>query len=85
MGAITTASIFVQARGRWVVVSCELTAENRRMVYVLKGFAHGFVTRKDHSEVFYQMSDSITRSRQQGSLERSSLRHVGRSACDSRT
>lgn len=41
--------------GQWV--NCELTAENRRMVYVPKGFAHGFVTLQDHSEVFYQMSE----------------------------
>jgi len=31
----------------------ELTAENRRMMYVPKGFAHGFVTLMDHTEAFY--------------------------------
>ena len=40
---------------RWIGV--ELTAENRRMLYVPKGFAHGFQTLEDASEVFYQMSD----------------------------
>jgi len=35
----------------------ELTAENHKMVYVPKGFAHGFLTLEDESEVFYQMSD----------------------------
>ena len=35
----------------------ELTAENHRMIYVPKGFAHGFLTLQDHSEVFYQMSE----------------------------
>lgn len=40
--------------GRWVGV--ELTAENRRMLYVPEGFAHGFQTLEDDSEVFYQMS-----------------------------
>ncbi|HEX8843687.1 MAG TPA: dTDP-4-dehydrorhamnose 3,5-epimerase [Pyrinomonadaceae bacterium] len=39
---------------QWVGV--ELTAENRLMLYVPEGFAHGFQTLEDGSEVFYQMS-----------------------------
>ena len=35
----------------------ELTAENRRMLYVPEGFAHGFQTLADNTEVFYQVSD----------------------------
>lgn len=31
----------------------DLTAENRRMLYVPKGFAHGFVTITDDCEAFY--------------------------------
>ncbi|MGC8638946.1 MAG: dTDP-4-dehydrorhamnose 3,5-epimerase [Isosphaeraceae bacterium] len=31
----------------------ELTAENRRMLYVPKGFAHGFLTLLDDTEAFY--------------------------------
>src|ERR1700678_1145679 len=31
----------------------ELTAENRRMMYVPKGFAHGFLTLADDTEPFY--------------------------------
>jgi dTDP-4-dehydrorhamnose 3,5-epimerase len=41
--------------GEWIGV--ELTAENRRMLYVPEGFAHGFQTLTDNSEVFYQVSD----------------------------
>jgi dTDP-4-dehydrorhamnose 3,5-epimerase len=35
----------------------ELTAENRRALYIPEGFAHGFQTLKDDSEVHYQMSE----------------------------
>jgi dTDP-4-dehydrorhamnose 3,5-epimerase len=31
----------------------ELTADNRRMMYVPKGFAHGFITLADGTEAFY--------------------------------
>jgi len=34
----------------------ELSAKNRKMLYVPEGFAHGFQTLEDHSEVFYQVS-----------------------------
>lgn len=40
---------------QWVAV--ELTAKNRNSLYVPKGFAHGFQTLKDDTEVFYQMSE----------------------------
>lgn len=40
--------------GRWVGV--ELTAENRHMLYVPEGLAHGFQTLSDETEVFYQLS-----------------------------
>lgn len=35
----------------------ELTADNGRMLYIPKGFAHGLQTLADNTEVFYQMSD----------------------------
>ena len=34
----------------------KLTAQNRRMLYIPEGFAHGFLTLEDATEVFYQMS-----------------------------
>jgi len=39
----------------WIAV--ELSARNRRAVYVPPQFAHGFQTLEDRSEVFYQMSE----------------------------
>ena len=39
---------------RWFGV--ELTAANRRSLYVPKGFAHGFVSLADHTEVLYMIS-----------------------------
>jgi len=40
---------------RWFAV--ELTAANYRQLYVPAGFAHGFQTLADNTEVFYQMSE----------------------------
>lgn len=40
--------------GEWVGV--ELTAENRRMIYIPGDCAHGFQTLVDDSEVFYMVS-----------------------------
>jgi dTDP-4-dehydrorhamnose 3,5-epimerase len=38
--------------------SAELTATNRTMIYLPKGFAHGFQTLADNCELFYQISES---------------------------
>jgi dTDP-4-dehydrorhamnose 3,5-epimerase len=38
----------------WFAV--DLTAENRRTLYVPEGLAHGYLTLEDESEVWYQMS-----------------------------
>ena len=43
------------AFGQWG--SFELSGENRRILYVPGGLAHGFQTLADHCEVFYQMSE----------------------------
>ena len=40
---------------QWIAV--ELTEENRLMLYVPKGCAHGFQTLVDNTEIFYQMSE----------------------------
>src|SRR5690242_13645539 len=40
---------------QWVGV--ELSGENRRMLYIPEGCAHGFLTFEDKTEVFYQMSE----------------------------
>ena len=37
-------------------VSQVLSAANHRMLYVPEGFAHGFQTLEDNTEIFYQMS-----------------------------
>lgn len=39
---------------KWL--GAELTAENRRSLYVPKGFAHGFQTLSDDAELYYQIS-----------------------------
>lgn len=39
---------------QWIGV--ELTADKRTMFYIPKGFAHGFITLTNNTELFYQMS-----------------------------
>jgi dTDP-4-dehydrorhamnose 3,5-epimerase len=41
---------------QWIAL--DLNAENRRILYVPEGFAHGFQTLVDATEVFYEMSES---------------------------
>jgi dTDP-4-dehydrorhamnose 3,5-epimerase len=43
-----------------------LTAENRTMMYVPKGFAHGFLTLEDKSELFYLVSEFYTPEAEKG-------------------
>ena len=49
---------------RWFGV--ELSAENRRALYIPQGFAHGFQTLVDDVEVFYQMSTFYVPDAQRG-------------------
>ena len=57
-GAIYDVAVDIRAGsstyGQWVAI--ELTATNRRMLYIPRGFAHGFQTTADASEVFYQIA-----------------------------
>ncbi|RWX50818.1 dTDP-4-dehydrorhamnose 3,5-epimerase [Candidatus Electrothrix marina] len=58
-GAIVDVIIDIRSKsstfGQWI--SVELSAENRTMLYVPQGFAHGYVTLVDDTEVFYQVSE----------------------------
>jgi dTDP-4-dehydrorhamnose 3,5-epimerase len=44
----------------------ELSAENRRMIYVPKGFAHGFITLADHTEAFYFVDEFYSPEQERG-------------------
>lgn len=50
--------------GQWF--SAELTAENRKMMYVPRGFAHGFITLTDNTEVLYLASEFYCPKRERG-------------------
>jgi len=59
MGAIYDVMLDLRSESttfkQWVAV--ELTAANRRMVYIPEGVAHGFQALQDGTEVFYQMAE----------------------------
>ena len=44
----------------------ELTAQNRLMLYIPEGFAHGFQTLEDETEVFYQLSEGYAPASERG-------------------
>ena len=50
--------------GRWHGV--ELSSDNHRLLYIPAGFAHGFQTLEDNSELFYQISTEYVASASQG-------------------
>jgi dTDP-4-dehydrorhamnose 3,5-epimerase len=58
-GAILDVIIDLRPESRTYLhhVAVELTAENRRALYVPCGFAHGFQTLVDHTDVMYHMSE----------------------------
>lgn len=59
MGAIYDVIIDLRPASRtfkqWAAF--EMTADNRLQLYIPEGFAHGFQTLTDNTEVFYQMSE----------------------------
>jgi dTDP-4-dehydrorhamnose 3,5-epimerase len=44
--------------GKWF--GAELTAQNRTMMYVPEGFAHGFISLRKNSEILYLVSESYS-------------------------
>lgn len=44
----------------------ELSADNRRMMYVPKGFAHGFLTLTDNAEAFYFVDEFYSPEHERG-------------------
>jgi dTDP-4-dehydrorhamnose 3,5-epimerase len=51
-------------RGSWY--AAELTAQNRQAIFIPRGFAHGFVSLEDDSEIFYQMSEYYSKGQDRG-------------------
>lgn len=50
--------------GKWF--GSELSADNRRMMYVPRGFAHGFITLTDDAEAIYLVSDFYSPDNERG-------------------
>lgn len=51
--------------GKWI--SCELSAENKRMLFIPRGFAHGFLTITDDVEFQYKC-DNLYNKESEGSI-----------------
>lgn len=49
---------------KWLGV--DLTAENRRAIYIPEGFAHGYLTLTDDTETYYQVSEFYAPGAEQG-------------------
>ena len=51
-------------RGAWY--AAELSAENHHALFIPKGFAHGFLSLEDDTEIFYQMSEYYAKGQDRG-------------------
>ena len=49
---------------KWIGI--ELSQDNYKMLYIPKGFAHGFLTLDENTEIFYQMSNEYNKEMAQG-------------------
>lgn len=47
-------------------VGVELTADNRRMIYIPAGFAHGYLALEDGTEVLYKVTNTYSPSHERG-------------------
>jgi dTDP-4-dehydrorhamnose 3,5-epimerase len=50
--------------GRWAAMI--LSADNNRMIYVPEGFAHGYCTLKDNTEILYKCTSVYSRENERG-------------------
>lgn len=62
------------SKNKWFGI--ELTESNHKMMYIPKGFAHGFQVLEDNSEVFYQMSQEFEPNYSTGKRWNSSLFNI---------
>jgi len=47
-------------------ISITLSSENKNMLYIPKGFAHGFLVTSDHAEVIYKVDNYYSRDHERG-------------------
>jgi dTDP-4-dehydrorhamnose 3,5-epimerase len=50
--------------GKWFGIL--LSEDNRKMLYVPKGFAHGFITLQDYTEAFYLVTEYYSQNHERG-------------------
>jgi dTDP-4-dehydrorhamnose 3,5-epimerase len=55
---------YTPSYGRWE--SIELTEQNRKMIFLPRGFAHGFCTLSEFSEVIYKVDNYFSKDHDSG-------------------